>query len=103
MFLLLSQSHLLFLIPSQVPKASFSGEWCARVSFPFASRPIKAMDQLVRLLVPVDIDSAVLHLLSAGKEEPGTDKLTQSAVTVSNDADVLPLWEVKKKLSISIN
>ena len=58
---------------------------------PIASRPIKAMDQLVRFLVPVDTDSVVHHLLSAGKEESGTDNLTQSAVIVSNDADLLPL------------
>ena len=65
---------------------------------PIASRPIKAMDQLVRFLAPVDIDSAVHHLLSAGKEESGADKLTQSAAMVSNDADVLPLWECDKKI-----
>ena len=58
---------------------------------PSAARPIKAMDQLVRFRAQVDTDSAVLHLLCAGKEESGADKLTQSAVMVSNDADVLPL------------
>ena len=51
------------------------------------------MDQLVRFLAPVDTDTAVHHLLSAGKEESGADKLTQSAVMVSNDADLLQLWE----------
>ena len=38
-----------------------------------ASHPIKAIDQLVRFLVPVDTDSAVLHLLIVEKEEPGTE------------------------------
>ena len=59
------------------------------------------MEPHVRFLAPVDTGSAVLHLLSAGKEESGADKLTQSAVMVSNDADVLLLGdrylEVKKK------
>ena len=58
---------------------------------PIASRPIKAMDQLVRFLAPVDTDTAVHHLLSAGKEESGAEKSVQSAVMVSNDADVLLL------------
>ena len=56
-----------------------------------ASCPIKGMDQLVRFLLPVDTDSVVHHLLNARKEESGTDKLTQSAVMVSDDADLLPL------------
>ena len=51
------------------------------------------MGQLARFRAPVDTDSAVLHLLSAGKEESGADKLIQSAVMVSNDADVLLLRE----------
>jgi len=38
---------------------------------PIASRPVKVMDQLVHFLAPVDIDSAVLHLFSAGKEASG--------------------------------
>ena len=58
---------------------------------PIAARPFKAMEQHVRFRVPVDTESAVLHLLSAGKEESGADELTQSAVMVSNDAVVL-LW-----------
>ena len=52
---------------------------------PSASRPIKVMDQRVRFRAPVDTDSAVLHLLIAGKEEPGTETSTQSAAMVSNN------------------
>ena len=95
MFMLLPVTSFVF---NSQPSAKNFIPWgvvCACL-LPIASRPIKAMDQLVRFLVPVDIDSAVHHLLSAGKEEPGTDKLTESAAMVSNDADVLPLWEVNK-------
>ena len=77
---------------------------------PIASRPVKAMDQLVRFLAPTETDSAVLHLLSAGKEESGADKLTQSAAMVSNDTDLLLSWErylesenKNKKQTIPIN
>ena len=52
---------------------------------PSASRPIKVMDQRVRFRAPVDTDSAVLHLLIAGKEEPGTETSIQSAAMVSNN------------------
>ena len=82
------QSHLVIIAKSFILWGVVS-----KCLLPIVSRPIKAMDQLVRFLVPVDTDSAVHHLLSAGKEESGADKLTESAVMVSNDADLLPLPE----------
>ena len=39
-----------------------------------ASRPIRTMGQLVRFLAPLDINSAVLRLLSAEMVGPGVDK-----------------------------
>ncbi|KAJ7369299.1 hypothetical protein OS493_039918 [Desmophyllum pertusum] len=41
---------------------------------PIVSHPIKSMDQLAHFLVPVDTDSAVLHLLSVDGVEPGAQK-----------------------------
>lgn len=54
-------------------------------------RPIKLLDHIVPFLAPLDISSAVLHILSAKKMEPGTSESTQSAVMVCNYLFVLYL------------
>ena len=82
------QSHFFFHCQLIIAKSFIPWGVVSECLLPIASRPIKAMDQLVHFLAPVDTDTAVHHLLSAGKKESGADKLTQSAVMVSNDAAV---------------